>query len=141
MKDLRPPSERDTSIYDEGKDDIEDHPTGHDHQTSERLLAAELIGLRLTGHRLCIQRLIDHTSDLAVAPEREPAKAVDRTATLTLPLEDREPGVEEEIELLYTRSEETGHRVMPQLVDEDEDGEREEELKYTNHYIHWITII
>jgi len=30
---------------------------------------------------------------------------------------------------------------MPQLVDEDEDGEREEELKYTNCYIHWITII
>ena len=55
MKDLRPPSERDTSIYDEGKDDIEDHPTSHDHQTSERLLAAELIGLRLTGHRLGIQ--------------------------------------------------------------------------------------
>ena len=123
MKDLRPPSERDTSIYDEGEDDIEDHPTGHDHQARKGLLAAELIGLRLTGQRLSIQRLIDHTSDLAVAPEREPAKAVDRTATLTLPLEDREPGVKEEIELIYTGPEETGHRVMPQLVDEDQDRE------------------
>ena len=123
MKDLRPPSERDTSIYDEGEDDIEDHPTSHDHQASERFLAAELIGLRLTGHRLSIQRFIDHTSDLAVATEREPAKAVDRTATLTLPLEDREPGVKEEIKLIYTSPEETGHRVVSQLVDEDEDRE------------------
>ena len=123
MKDLRPPSERDTSIYDEGEDDIEDHPTSHNHQASEGLLATELIGLRLTGHSLGIQRLIDHTSDLAVATEREPAKAVDRTATLTLPLKDREPGVKEEIELIYTGPEETGHRVVSQLVDEDEDRE------------------
>ena len=67
---------------------------------------------------------------------RHPTETVGSPTTLALPLEEGEPWVEEEVELLYSCSEEARHRVVSQLVDEDKDGEREEKLKYTNCYIH-----
>ena len=141
MEDLSAPDQRDTCIDDEGKQDIEDHSPCHDHQTSEGLLAPELVGLRFTLDRIGVERFVDHASDLAVAPEGKPTYTVGRTTTLACPLEEGEPGVEEEVELLYTCSEEASHRVVPELMDEDEDGEGEEKLNYTNCYIHLYVIV
>ena len=77
---------------------------------------------------------------LQYPPRGEPAQSVGCAATLGGPFQEREPWIEEEVELLHSSLKETSHRIVPQLVNEDKDRERKKQLKDPNCYIHFIEV-
>ena len=110
------PGEQHHRIDEQRENEIEQHTANHDHQTLARGLRAELVGLRRLRHLLLIHALVDHAGDLTIATKRQPADTVFRIAILRLKLEQREPGVKEEVELLHSHLKQPGKNKMPELM-------------------------
>ena len=83
-------------------------------------LCAELPGLRVLLHTLqllLVDRLVNHTRNRDIATQGQPADAILRVANLALP--EREPGVEEDVELLDTNAEDACSDKVSELVNKD----------------------
>ena len=92
-------------------------------------------------HLLGVHTLIDHAGNLDIAAKGQPADGVGGVTVLGLPLKWREPWVEEETKLLYSYLEELGKEEVSPLVEHDEQGEAEDELKRTyNKCFHGRTL-
>ena len=101
-------------VYDQRKYEIHHHATHHYQEPLPRRLATELPRLGFLFHLLGIHRLVYHAGYLDITAERHPSYAVDRLAYLLL--EQREIGIEKEVELLHPRTEYLGEHEVSQLV-------------------------
>ena len=116
----------DSAVDDDGQQDVHHHAGDHHQKALPGRFGPELPRLHGLAPEILVHRLVDHAGDLHVAAQRQPADAVFGVAALEL--EEREPRVEEDVELLDADAENPRHEEVPQLVDAHEDGETEEEL-------------
>ena len=123
------PGEEYSGIDDKGEHEVHQHAADHDEETLPRGFRAELPGLFGLLELLRVHRLVDHARNLHVAAQGKPADAVGRVAVLGLELEGREPGVEEEAELLDAHLEEFREQEVAAFVEKDEQGKAEDELE------------
>jgi len=92
-------------------------------------LRAELVWLSRLLHLLGIHRLVNHTRYLAVATERKPTDAVGWITLLRLELEQTEPRVEEEVELLDTYAKEFREEEVSALMQKHEERDSQHKLE------------
>ena len=129
------------------EDEVEKHAAGHNEKPLPGRFAAELPGLGVVGKVFRVHRLVHHPVYLAVAAQRQPADAIFGLAVLQAGEEAGEPaflgaqqleaaGIEEHKELVDPDSEKLGEGEMPQLVEEDEDGEDQDDLQCLDKRYH-----
>ena len=88
-------------------------------------------------HLLRVHRLVDHTCQRHVTTHRQPADTILRVANLTLV--ERKPGVEEEVELLDTHTEDACRDVVAKLVDENQKAENQNGNENSLYYAQIIS--
>jgi membrane-associated protease RseP (regulator of RpoE activity) len=110
----------------ESEDEIEEYTGNHDEHALPCGFGAEFPGLLGLLHLLYVEVLVNHTRELYIASEGEPAHYILGLATLGL--EAQEGLAKEERETLDTHAEEAGKEEMTQLVDDHKDGEGEKQL-------------
>ena len=128
------PGVADAAIDDDGQQDIHHHAGDHDQKALPGGFCAEFVGLRGLLHLLLVHRLVDHAGDLDITAQRQPSQTVFRV--LVPELEEREPGVEEDVELLDADVEDAGHEEVPEFVNSHQNGEAEEKLENFDYEIH-----
>ena len=104
----------DASIDHHRKQDVHHNTRNHHHKALPRGLCAELPRLNGGLHLLEVHTLVDHTSNLHIATQRQPAYAI--LGLATLPLEERKPRIEEDIKFLNANLKDTRHNKMSKLV-------------------------
>ena len=127
------PGEHDHRIDEERKDKIDQHATHHDQQPLPCRLGAELPRLRLFLHLLGIKTLVNHTGNLAVAAQRQPAHAVLGIVLFRLPAEELsfplpDVHIEEDKELFDTDTEEFRKEHMSAFVKQDKQRDCQNKL-------------
>ena len=131
---LLAPREQNHPEYQHGAHEVDHHAGHHYQQALPCRLGAELPGLGGLGEMLGVHRLVDHAGYLDVAAQRQPAEAVFGLAAPEL--EEREPRVEEEVELVDAGLEELGRDEVAELVGDDENRETQDELECLYQYVH-----
>ena len=117
----------DHRIDEQGQQEIDQHTADHYQQTLPGRMGAELPWLRSLLHLLCVEALVDHARDLAIATQRQPAHAVFRIAfeleaeELATPLADAD--IEEDKEFLHTDAEELREEHVATLMEQHEKRE------------------
>ena len=116
---------------------VDRHTSHHNDEPLPCRLGAELPRLRITLHLLGVHALVDHTSNLTITAERQPAHAVFgfavlrfETKELAAPLADGD--VEENKELLHPDSKELGCQRMSALVKQYKQRDGQNELEKLN---------
>ena len=112
--------------------EVHQHSAYHDQQTLPRRFGAEFPRLRGLLHLFGIHRLIYHSRNLTVTAQRQPPHTVFRIAVLRLVLEQREPRVKKDIELLYTYLEKARKEKVSSFMNDDQQRKAENQLKGTN---------
>ena len=128
------PRVADADVDRDGQQNVHHHAGDHHQKALPGGLGPELPGLHLALLVLLVHRLVDHARDLDVAAQRQPAQSV--FGVPAAELEEREPRVEEDVELLDADAEDARHDEVSQLVDTHEDREAEEELKNLDDEFH-----
>ncbi len=101
-------------VYHYGQQDVHQYAGQHDYKPLPRRLGAELPRLYGLFHLFGVHALVDHAGDLHVAAERQPAHAV--LGVSAAELEEREPRVEEYVELLHPYAEYASRDEVAELV-------------------------
>ena len=120
------PNKQDAAVDDEAQDQIHDDAPEHDDQALPRGLGSKLPRLGGLGHLFRIHALVNHSGNLHVAAQGKPADAPFRVSDLFL--EQGKARVHEEVELLHLCLEGAGGPVVPQFVEDDQDGKAQKEL-------------
>ena len=115
------PSEHNHGVDEQRQQEIDQHAACHDEQTLPRRLRAKLPWLLGLLHLFGVHALVYHAGNLAIAAEGQPAKAVGRVTVLGFELEKMEPGVEEEVEFLYSDTKELGEEEVASFVEEHQE--------------------
>ena len=123
------PCEEAHGVDEKRQKEVDKHAAYHDKQSLPCRFRAELVCLGRLFHLLGVHRFVNHTRYLAVAAERKPTDAVRSVAVLRLELEQTEPRVEEEVELLDAHSEELREEEVSALVQEHEKRDSQHELE------------
>ena len=110
------PSIKHHGIDKQRQEEVEQHSSNHNHQTLTGRFGTKLIGLGRLRHGFLVHALVYHARNLAIASQRQPTDAILRVAVLGLEFEQREPRVEEKVELLYPDFENAGKNEMPELM-------------------------
>ena len=121
-------------VYQQGEHDIHHDASDHNQQPLPGRLGPELVGLYGLLHLVGVHRFVDHARYFDVSAERNPADAV--LGLSLAELEQREPRVEEQVELFDPRLENPGEQEMSELVDDDQQGKAENELEKFDQDIH-----
>ena len=123
------PSEENHGVDEEGHDKVDEDAREHDDKALPGGMRAKLPRLRGTLHLVGIHRLVYHAGYLHIAAQRQPAEGIGGLAVLGFELEEREPGIEEETELLYSHLEDLCGQKVSSLMQYDENGETEYQLQ------------
>ena len=110
------PSEEAHGIDEESEKEVDQYATYHNKEALPSRLRTKLPRLCGLSHLFLVERFVYHARYLAVAAERHPANAVACFAVLRFELEEVEPGVEEQIELLHSYAEELGEEEVSALM-------------------------
>ena len=87
------------------------------------------------GEEFLVHAFVNHAGNLAIAAQGQPAHAVFGLSDAEV--EELEPAdVEEEVEFIYPDAEKLGKEEMPQLMEEDEDGKRQDHLEDFHQHNH-----
>ena len=125
------PFSEDAGVHQNGKDEVEQHASGHHQKPLPCRLCAELPWLRLVLEIFGVHRLVHHSRNLAVSSERKPADAIFCLPLGCLGAYLSEPfrfcaeyplvaGVEEQVELVHSDSEYLREKKVSEFVYEDE---------------------
>ena len=120
------PHKQHAGVDDEAEDEVDDDAAQHDDEALPSGLGTELPRLGRLGHLLGVHALVDHACDLDVAAQRQPANAPFRFADLLL--EQRKPGVHEEIEFFDAGLEGTGGPIVAKFVENHQNGQAQQKL-------------
>ena len=124
----------DADVDADGQYDVHHDAADHDQQPLPGRFGAELPRLDRLFHLLGIHRLVDHAGNLHIAAERNPSYAVSGFSLFEF--EQREPRIEEEVELFHPRAEKAREKEMSEFVYDDQQRETENELKNFDDDIH-----
>ena len=137
-KILFTPGEQDHGIQYEGKYQVKEYSANHDEQSLPGWLGSEFIRLRWQFHLLLVHRFVNHSGDFDVTTQRQPSDSV-----FSLPflgLEDRKPGIEEEIKFFHPAVEKLGEDEMSEFVQDNQYGEAQNKLSCFDQYYHFLCI-
>ena len=135
------PMEKNHGIDEESQYEIDQHTANHNQQALPCRLAAEFERLLRLFHLFSIETLVYHTRNLTISSERQPSQTVSGIRILWLELEEMEPRVEEQIELLYSYAEEFGEEEVSALMEQHQDGKRQHQLqRFDQKYFHLFTL-
>ena len=105
-------------IDEECQYEVNQYATYHDEQALPGRFAAKLVWLFRLFHLFGIETLINHTRNLAISSERQPSQTISSIRILRFELEEMEPRVEEQIELLHSYTEEFGEEEVSALMEQ-----------------------
>ena len=123
------PMEHDHAVDEEREQQVDGDAGHHDDEALPCGLCPELPWLRVALELFGIHALVHHAGNLAVAAEGQPADAVGGLTVLGLELEEVEPWVEEEIELLHSHAEELCREHVTHFVEQHQQGDCHHELE------------
>ncbi len=127
---LLAPIGHDAGVNDDGQKEINGDAAQEDDEALPRLFAAEFPGFGGFFQGLGVHAFVHHAGNLHVAAQGQPAQAYFRVANFLF--EDGEPGVEKEVKFLHAGFEGDGGEEVSQLVEHDENGQAEDELRELN---------
>ena len=127
------PREHHHAIDEEGQQEINQHTSNHDEESLPGWLGAEFPWLWGTAHLLCVEALVDHACNLAIAAQGKPACTILCVAVLGFELENRsipfaDAYVEEHIEFLNAYAKEFGEEEVASLMQQHKERNGQNEL-------------
>ena len=123
------PCEEAHGVDEQREEEVDEYATYHYKESLPSWLRAELVWLSRLLHLFGVHRLVNHTRYLAVATEWQPADAVGSVAFLRLELEQTEPRVEEEVELLDAYAKEFREEEVSALMQKHEERDSQHKLE------------
>ena len=112
------PMEQNHGIDEESQHEVNQHATYHDEQALPCRFAAKLVWLFRLFHLFGIKTFIYHTRNLAISSEWQPSQTIGSIRILWFELEEMEPRVEEQIELLHSYTKEFGEEEVSALMEQ-----------------------
>jgi len=117
------PVVHDHRIDEQGEHKVDRHAGHHDDESLPRALGAKLPRLRVALHLLGIHALVNHSRNLTIASQGQPAHAILRRTVLGLEAEElaaplADADIEEHEELFHPDTKELGRQGMTALVEQ-----------------------